>query len=194
MNAEGSTPRLLARASGIAESVLTADCASVEEAEPTLVTVTDASTLSSVLVVLMSEAGTPRSVATATASTVGAARETSEEALNDCVTVKLAVVCRSRPCRTWTLLVPPSRRRRAVLTAQSELPAHTTLVRASCSWSTLTPEGMEDSMVETWLMITSALLASPPSPTAALATDEARSAALRVEATDVETATEEVVA
>ena len=49
-------------------------------------------------------------------------------------------------------------------------------------------------MVETWLMVTSAELASPPSPPAALATDVARSAALRVEATDVETEMEEVVA
>jgi len=49
-------------------------------------------------------------------------------------------------------------------------------------------------MVETWLMVTSALLVSPPSPTAALATDVARSTALRVEATEVETATDEVVA
>jgi len=92
VNAEASTPRLLARESGIADCVLTADCASVEEAVPSLTTVTEASTLSSVLVVLMSDAETPRSVATAATSTVGAASETSDEALNDCVTVKLAVV------------------------------------------------------------------------------------------------------
>ena len=81
-----------------------------------------------------------------------------------------------------------------MLTSQSELPVHTALVIAALSWSTLTPEGMEDWMVETWLMLTSAELESPPSPTAALATDEARCAALRVEATDVDTEMEEVVA
>jgi len=82
VNAVESTPRLLARAVGSADCVLTAACASVEEAEPSLTTVTEASTLSSVLVVLMSEAEMPRSVATAAVSTVGAASETSEEALN----------------------------------------------------------------------------------------------------------------
>jgi len=74
--AEESTPRLLARASGRLVCALTAVCASAEEAEPSFTTVTDASTLSSVLVVLISELETPRSFATAAESTVGAASET----------------------------------------------------------------------------------------------------------------------
>jgi len=128
-NAEESTPRLLARASGRLVCVLTAVWASAEEAEPSLTTVTEASTLSSVLVVLISELDTPRSFATAAESTVGAASETSDEALNVCVTVKLVVVCRRRP---WTI-IPLSTRRRAVLTSQSKLSAHTALEIAALS-------------------------------------------------------------
>ena len=98
LKASELTLSVLARASGRAFCVLSADCAVSELAEPSVVTVTEASTLSSVLVVLISDESTPRLVASAEVSTDGAVSESVEEESTSCVTVKLAVVCMRRPC------------------------------------------------------------------------------------------------
>lgn len=73
------TPRLVASALGSDVSVLTVLVASELPTDPVFTTVTEASTLSSVLVVLISELEIPSSNATALASTVGAARDTLDD-------------------------------------------------------------------------------------------------------------------
>ena len=82
-NADELTPRLLASELGRLACSFTAARASLEEDEPSLTTVTVASTLSSVLVALTSELETPRSAATAAVLMLGAASEASVDALYD---------------------------------------------------------------------------------------------------------------
>ena len=89
---DGWRPRLEARAAGSASCVLTALCASVDDAGPCVTMVTDASTLCNVLVAETEDVGTPRVAATADVSTIGAAREAVEDALRDCVKVKACFV------------------------------------------------------------------------------------------------------
>ena len=80
LKADESAPRALASASGNAFAVMSANCASCEVADPKLVTVIEASTLESVLLVRTSVSETPSEVASADEFTVGAASDSLEEA------------------------------------------------------------------------------------------------------------------
>lgn len=92
-----SSPKLLASAAGMPTCAARAACASSELAEPWLMTVTDASTLCTLLLVaIVVLLGNPRSATTAAESTFGAARETFDDALKDLDTTNDALACSRR--------------------------------------------------------------------------------------------------
>ena len=191
LKAEASTPRALARASGSAFAVLSADCASPEVADPRLVTVTEASTLERVLLVLSSESETPSKLASADESTVGAASDALEEASTSWVTVKLADGWSPRP---WmgALDVLSVRREASAIRLQPVSSLQMFELRATRNCSTVTPDGIVEETLEGFVIITSTSESSPDA--AADDTAPARVEASIEAAAALEIATTEVVA
>ena len=133
---------------------------------------------------------TPRLVATAPASTTGAASDEVDEASKVRETVKLLVDCRLRP---GAVIFVIRERRREAKTLQRGSPLQTVLVRAFLIWSTVVPAGMDVSIRVTWLIVTVAVAWVPAVSVAAELIVFTRASVVRVEATAGDSASTDVV-
>lgn len=139
-------PRRLARAAGRLACVSSSVCAWDVS---WLITVTEAATLSTALVMESSVLlGKPSSETTAAVSIVGASREAPDDALRTRVTLNVAEVCRMRMFRA-------RRRATSATTSHCGSSAQRPLSIADSIWLRLTLEGREVSTLKTCVMTTS---------------------------------------
>lgn len=141
VNALAFTPREIARDSPSVLWVVTVACASLELAEPSLITVTSASTSRRVLVgIAMDELETLSCPARSAVATVGGAKLVLDEVLaSSCVTVKLTSVASARARRALVALGVKSGT--TVQLATASPPAQMVASRALAICSALTPCG-----------------------------------------------------